>query len=143
LEAASVIGVEFSAAAVAAGVEAVVEAIEEQCAELTRRELFLRACGTAEWPDGTVATRYGFLHALYQEVLYERLAAGRRKRLHQRVGEREEAAYGARARLRQDWLCILSGGGITAGPSSICNKPARMRCGALPIRKQSPSSLKG
>ena len=25
----------------------------------------------SEWPDGTVAARYGFVHALYQEVLYD------------------------------------------------------------------------
>src|SRR5262249_14831244 len=49
------------------------------------------------WPDATIATRYGFLHALYQEVLYARLAAGRRLRLHQRIGLQKERAYGARA----------------------------------------------
>ncbi|HEV8713879.1 MAG TPA: hypothetical protein VGX03_13770, partial [Candidatus Binatia bacterium] len=98
LEVASVAGTEFSAAIVAAGVETTVEAVEAQCAELARRETFLRACGTADWPDGTVATRYGFLHALYQEVLYERLTAGRRQRLHQWIGEREEAGYGEHAR---------------------------------------------
>jgi len=92
-----VTGVEFSAAAVAAGVEAEVGEVEEQCAELARREQFLRSHGAEEWPDGTVATRYGFLHALYQEVLYHRLTARRRQRLHQRIGEREEAAYGDRA----------------------------------------------
>jgi len=52
----------------------------------------------AEWPDGTVAARYGFLHALYQEVLYERIPTGRRQRLHQRIGERQEATYDKRVR---------------------------------------------
>ena len=98
LEVASVAGAEFSAASVAAGLEAEVDEIETQCEGLVRREHFLRANGTAEWPDGTVAARYGFLHALYQEVLYHRLTARRRQRLHQRIGEREEAAYGERAR---------------------------------------------
>src|SRR5262249_58243420 len=36
-------------------------------------------------------------HALYHEVLYERVAPWRRVRLHQLIGERGEAAYGARA----------------------------------------------
>jgi predicted ATPase len=45
-----------------------------------------------------VAARYGFLHALYQEVLYERLTARRRQRLHQQIGEQEEQAYGERAK---------------------------------------------
>src|SRR5262245_2951415 len=96
LEVASVAGAEFSAAAVAAGLETGVDAIEEQCEGLVRREHFLRAGGTAEWPDGTVVTRYGFLHALYQEVLYHRLTARRRQQLHQRIGEQEEQAYGER-----------------------------------------------
>ena len=98
LDVASVAGMEFSAASVAAGIETTIEVVEAQGAELARRQLFLRTCGTADWPDGTVATRYGFLHALYQEVLYERLSARRRQQLHQRIGEREEAAYGEHAR---------------------------------------------
>ena len=48
------------------------------------------------WPDGTVATRYAFGHALYQQVVYERLGA-RRVRLHQRLGGCLETAYGAQA----------------------------------------------
>jgi predicted ATPase len=98
LEAASVAGGEFSAVAIAAGVGTAPDAVEEHCTGLARREQFLRLAGTKEWPDGTVAARYGFLHALYQEVLYERLPAGRRQRLHQQIGERKEAAYGERAR---------------------------------------------
>jgi DNA-binding winged helix-turn-helix (wHTH) protein/tetratricopeptide (TPR) repeat protein len=97
LEAASVAGAEFSGAAVAAGAEHSVEAVEEQCEAMVRREQFLRARGTSEWPDGTIAARYGFVHALYQEVLYERLAVSRRTRLHRQIGEREEAGYGERA----------------------------------------------
>jgi predicted ATPase len=98
LEAASVAGADFSAAAVAAGVERLPETVEVQCEALVRREYFLRASGTAEWPDGTVGARYQFLHALYQEVVYERIPAARRSRLHRRIGERLEAAYGAQAR---------------------------------------------
>ncbi len=98
LEVASIAGAEFSAAAVAAGLGTAIEAVEEQCVKLVRQEQFLRASGTAEWPDGTVAARYSFQHALYQEVLYERLPSGRRQRLHRQIGEREEHAYGERAR---------------------------------------------
>jgi predicted ATPase len=49
------------------------------------------------WPDGTVATHYAFVHALYQQVVYQRLGAGRRVRLHQRLGGCLETAYGAQA----------------------------------------------
>jgi DNA-binding winged helix-turn-helix (wHTH) protein len=98
LEVASVAGMEFSAAAVAAGIEIETESVEQCCEGLARQGRFLRASGTADWPDGTVAARYSFLHALYREVLYSRLPAGRRQRLHQRIGEREEQGYGKRAR---------------------------------------------
>lgn len=97
LEAASVVGVAFSAAAVAAGLGVAVEEVEEQCEGFVQQEHFLRASGTAEWPDGTVAACYGFLHTLYREVLYQRLTASRRQRLHQQIGERVEYAYGERA----------------------------------------------
>jgi tetratricopeptide (TPR) repeat protein len=46
-----------------------------------------------EWPDQTFSGCYAFLHALYQEVLYQRLAAGRRVQIHRRLGARLEAGY--------------------------------------------------
>jgi len=98
LEVASVAGADFSAAAVAAGTKMTVSDVEACCTGLVRREQFLRTQGISEWPDGTVATRYSFLHALYQEVLYERIPAGQRIGLHNRIGEREEQAYGDRAK---------------------------------------------
>jgi hypothetical protein len=39
---------------------------------------------------------YSFRHALYQQVVYQRLGVARRLRLHQRVGEYLESAYEAR-----------------------------------------------
>ncbi|HKA54473.1 MAG TPA: hypothetical protein VKJ47_12510, partial [Candidatus Binatia bacterium] len=98
LEVASVAGVEFSAATVAAGLGIEVVASEEQCARLARRSQFLRSHGVEEWPDGTAAGRYGFLHALYQHVVYERLTAGQRLYLHRQIGECKEAGYGQRVR---------------------------------------------
>ncbi len=96
LEAASVAGVEWSAAVVAAGVGAEVLAVEAQCEGLVRRGEFLQASGVAAWPDGTVAAQYGFRHALYQQVVYERIPAARRQRLHQQIGARLEQAYDER-----------------------------------------------
>src|SRR5262249_19260143 len=72
--------------------------VEGRCEQLARRGTVLHGRGTVEWPDGTVAGRYGFLHALYQEVLYTRLPAAQRVRLHQPVGERAEQGYGERAK---------------------------------------------
>ena len=97
LEVASVAGAEFSAATVAAGSEAEVTEVEELCEGLARRAQFLRSRGVSEWPDGTVAARYEFTHSLYHQAWYERVTAGRRLRLHHRIGERGELAYGSRA----------------------------------------------
>jgi predicted ATPase len=93
LVAASVAGAEFSAAAVADDVQDV----ELRCGTLARRGQFLRAVGTAEWPDGTVAGRYAFIHALYQHVLHGRVSPGARAGLHLRTAQRLERAYGERA----------------------------------------------
>jgi predicted ATPase len=98
LEAASVAGIEFSTATLSAALREEIEAVEKRCEGLVRRGQFLRRRGIAEWPDGTVAAQYGFIHALYQEVLYEQITAGRRVRLHGQIGAREEAGYGAQAR---------------------------------------------
>ena len=96
LMAASVAGVEFSVAAVAAALQMEDEAAEVQCVNLARHRQFLRESGTVEWPDGTFGTHYGFLHTLYQNVLYEQTPPGRRATLHLRIGERLELAYQGR-----------------------------------------------
>jgi predicted ATPase len=97
LEVGSVAGAEFAAASVAAGVQMAPEAVEAVCEGLARQGQFLEDRGLAEWPDETVSGRYGFRHALYQEVVYQRLGEGRRARLHRLLGARDEAGYGARA----------------------------------------------
>jgi tetratricopeptide (TPR) repeat protein len=97
LEAASVTGMEFSAATVAATIGADVAAVEARCDDLVRRGQFLERSGAEDRPDGTRATRYRFLHWVHQNVCYQRLGAARRAQLHLAVAEREEDAYGARA----------------------------------------------
>jgi predicted ATPase/DNA-binding winged helix-turn-helix (wHTH) protein len=97
LEVGSVAGAEFVVASVAAGMPTEPDGVEAVCERLARQGQFLEDRGLVEWPDGTVSGRYGFRHALYQEVLYQRLGAGHRARLHRRIGDREAAGYGARA----------------------------------------------
>ncbi len=97
LEVASVVGQDFAVAAVAAGLAQPMEAVDTACAELTRNGRFIGAAGVQEWPDGTLGGRYTFRHALYRDVLYERVSDTRRILLHQRIGERKEAAYGVQA----------------------------------------------
>jgi DNA-binding winged helix-turn-helix (wHTH) protein/predicted ATPase len=98
LAAASVAGAEFSAAAVAAALDQATEPVEVSCATLARHGQFLQLQGAAEWPDGTVAGRYGFRHALYHDVLYERIPVSQRLRWHRQIGLRMEVAYGTQTR---------------------------------------------
>jgi predicted ATPase len=96
LAVASVAGAEFSAALASVdGIDA--RTAEESCAALARRGQFLRATGSVEWPDGTVAGRYAFIHAVYRNVLYDRVSIGHRVGLHLRIGARLEDAHGRRA----------------------------------------------
>lgn len=96
LVAASVAGMEFSAATVAAALQVEAEPVEVRCANLARRRQFLQEMEATEWPDGTFMARYRFIHALYQNVLYEQAPPGRRVGLHLRIGERLERAYQGR-----------------------------------------------
>jgi predicted ATPase len=97
LTAASVAGIEFSAAAVAAALEADVAQVEEWCESLVRSHLFLRSRNTYTGPERRRAARYRFLHSLYHSLAYERLPLARRRQLHQRIGEWKETSYDGRA----------------------------------------------
>jgi predicted ATPase/DNA-binding winged helix-turn-helix (wHTH) protein len=98
LEAASVAGYTFAVAAVAAAVPLAPEALEGRYTALARYGQFIVASGTETWPDGTVTACYHFRHALYHEVVYGRVSAGQRVRLHQQIGARKAAGYGVQAR---------------------------------------------
>jgi tetratricopeptide (TPR) repeat protein len=106
LEAASVAGLGCTVAAVAAGLDAEESAVDDVCAALVRRGQFLATSAQERWPDGTLTQGYTFLHSLYHDVIYHRTSLGRRQRLHQRLGEREEAGYGARAGERAAVLAL-------------------------------------
>lgn len=98
LEAASVVGREFTAVTVSAAVEQSEEEVESACDALARQGVFLNPCGRMSWPDGTVSARYMFVHDLYRETLYGRIPPRRRARLHLRIGARLETGYGIQAR---------------------------------------------
>ncbi len=97
LERASVAGVQFSAAALASESGFTTEAIDTQLGGLARRGLFLQTEGITSWPDSTVSGRYRFIHALYQEILYNGLAVSRCIQIHQQIGTRLELSYGSQA----------------------------------------------
>lgn len=98
LEAASVAGREFAAAAISDAVERTEEEVEDGCETLAKQGLFLSPRGRSGWPDGTVSACYAFVHDLHREILYDRIPPNRRARLHMRIGARVEAGYGAQAR---------------------------------------------
>ena len=97
LEAASVVGEEFTATAVAAGAQCPLEDVEARCETLAAQHHFIEDVGLTAWPDESSGGCYRFLHALYQQALYEQLGTVRRMQLHRRIGGRLEAGYGTRA----------------------------------------------
>ena len=94
LEAASISGMSFSALAIASALGEDVVEVEGRCEALARRKCFLIERGVGEFPDGTVSARYGFIHALYVNTLYDRIPAARRAKLHKDMAERGEIIYG-------------------------------------------------
>jgi DNA-binding winged helix-turn-helix (wHTH) protein/tetratricopeptide (TPR) repeat protein len=95
LEAASVCGVEFRPATVAAALERDPHWVVERCDELARRQHWLGGPAIERLADGALDPRYTFRHALYRHVFYQRLGALARSTLHGRVAvamERDRAA---------------------------------------------------
>ena len=99
LEVASILGNSCSAAALAAGADMSESAVEEYLGALARRHILVRTHNPVEWPDGTVSATFGFLHALYREVLAKRLAPARRAAMHRAIATRLVAAFGDRSSL--------------------------------------------
>ncbi len=98
LEAASIAGTEFSIDAVSAALDEDVSAVEARCHKLARHHQFIHEGDLVGIPEGAAVARYGFRHALYQNVLYERVSLSRRIQMHRRIGTREEDLYGDHVR---------------------------------------------
>jgi DNA-binding winged helix-turn-helix (wHTH) protein/predicted ATPase len=96
LEAASVAGVEFSTGTVSAALRLDILQVEEVCERLARRHLILSPVLSGQPSDEEFAASHTFIHALYQNVLYERTPPAKRAHLHRRIGEHMEVAFGAR-----------------------------------------------
>jgi tetratricopeptide (TPR) repeat protein len=93
LEAGSVAGRSFSAALVAAVLEADVVAVEGCFASLADGGIMVCADGTSTWPDGTVAGAYRFNHFVHQSVFRDHVPPARRRQLHERIATRLEQAH--------------------------------------------------
>jgi DNA-binding winged helix-turn-helix (wHTH) protein/predicted ATPase len=94
LEGASVVGMECSSVAIAAGLDKSTEWVEQHCEELARRHQFLSPAWLVELPDGTITPRHKFNHILYLEVPYSMIPPLRRAQIHHRIAERGVAVYG-------------------------------------------------
>lgn len=93
LEVASVAGASFASSVSAAAANLDGEILQELCDTVSRRHHMVRGTADQQFPDGTVSPRYEFVHALYREVFYQRLAPGRRAKLHRKIGELPEAMF--------------------------------------------------
>jgi DNA-binding winged helix-turn-helix (wHTH) protein/tetratricopeptide (TPR) repeat protein len=94
LEAAAVCGVEFRVDTVADALERDAAWVDETCDGLASGQLWLSAPHAEQGSDGSNRP-YSFRHALFRQVLYERVSPRARARLHRKVGaalERERAA---------------------------------------------------
>ena len=69
------------------------EAFEHICETLCRRHHIVRSADSVEFPDGTVSACYEFVHTLYREEVYRRIARGRRAQLHRQMGQWVEAHW--------------------------------------------------
>ncbi|MGC2538302.1 MAG: response regulator [Candidatus Sulfotelmatobacter sp.] len=87
----------------AAAAELEPEAFECLCEKLARQHGILRAAEPEKFPDGTVSACYEFVHALYREVCYGRIAPGRKAKLHRRLAQWGEAHL-TRSNEGSSWL---------------------------------------
>jgi DNA-binding winged helix-turn-helix (wHTH) protein len=105
IEAASVVGVEFSLwlAAHAANVDEL--ALEPVLEVLARRETFIVREGVTDLAGGLVSPLYRFKHGLYQEIVVEHASAAMRTEAHTRVALAMERLFAGR---EQDVACDLA-----------------------------------
>ena len=98
LEVGSVLGEHFSAGAIATALEAKLDQVEDLCDELAARQQVIKAVGIQEPPNSLPAAHFEFRHALYRQVIYRRIAPGKRTRLHRVVAEWLKTLSGSRQR---------------------------------------------
>jgi DNA-binding winged helix-turn-helix (wHTH) protein/tetratricopeptide (TPR) repeat protein len=85
LQAASVVGVEFSVDAAAAALGKETDSIETQCRNLAHRHLLLQPANIRQSPGGKREIHYRFSHVLYQTICYQILPEKLRAQLHRSV----------------------------------------------------------
>jgi tetratricopeptide (TPR) repeat protein len=96
LEVASVAGTSFAAGVVAHALEADPDDVDSCCESLAGGRGLLQYLGTETWPDGTIQSRYGFRHALFQQIALARISSPRIRIAHRKIAERLEAGHAGR-----------------------------------------------
>src|SRR5262249_45366657 len=84
LEAASVVGEEFTMAEVAAALKQETDVVDQRCGMLVKQRQRLHQGELVHWPDGTVTVRARFGHALHRHAIYDQLLASRKLLWHRR-----------------------------------------------------------
>ena len=97
LTAAGVQGYEFDSTIVTQVLSGAADKIEARLDALDRIHGLVRPLRERAFPDGTPTVRYRFVHVLYQNALYARLAPTRRATLSRNVAEALLAHYGDRS----------------------------------------------
>ena len=93
LEAGSIAGMSFAPVICAPIVNMDPLVFDECCDGLARRGQVVRRGDARQLPNGTLAQRYEFGHALYREVVYQRQSPARRAVLHRRRAEQLEQMF--------------------------------------------------
>ena len=94
LAAASVQGMDFDSAIVAAAVQADEEDVETRLERLEREHALVRFVGELESPDRSLTLRYRFAHHMYQNACFDSLRATRKAALGRAIAERLAGRYG-------------------------------------------------
>ena len=94
---ASVVGIEFQSAVLAAVLDVDLAALEERLDQLDKVRRLIDTLGEQELPEGGVETRYRFSQALYQEIAYGELVSQRRVQMHREVAQALRGIHGAQA----------------------------------------------
>jgi DNA-binding winged helix-turn-helix (wHTH) protein/tetratricopeptide (TPR) repeat protein len=81
LEAASVQGQQFDSAVIAEVLGREADSVERQLQLLERGHSFVKLTQEREFPDGTLSLRYGFVHVLHQNAIYDSLTPTRKTAL--------------------------------------------------------------
>jgi DNA-binding winged helix-turn-helix (wHTH) protein/tetratricopeptide (TPR) repeat protein len=98
LDVASALGSQFSAILLSAVLQVDVAEVDRACDALVKRGQILLLDGMERGPKGEVVCNYAFRHALYVDVLYQRISASQLIRLHLRIGECLERLHGKQDR---------------------------------------------